>query len=569
MISLNLLVTAHPDDESMFFIPTLRHMLSPNPNEPNYKNKKIVHALCLSNGDYRDTSDGPIRTKEMHAACSIIGIDASSLQNSSSTDGTCEVSSVTVLDDDRMRDGPNEVWATNVVAKTVLEYLQKAVPSLVQQDIQPSDKTEWKFMDHTAKRSTSSADTEDNNYFINVNLLTFDERGVSGHPNHVDVFKGIRFLFDEKCRQISDKSNRISSTLTLLHGDSRIELNVRVLTLQTISNPLKKYFFWVFQDMIFYLMVWALQMVSQLVYFLLGGWVWGSQKQSALSQVQPFFRVKTTSDGAAEYRIMEPLLVWRAMAAHRSQFVWYRRLSVLFSRYTYINDIVEIQPDTQGIQPQQQDDDGDTSSLPPVVTLQEDKESPNYLIDPLQMTALREEILPAALHHRPWKRIYSLSRDGDSFVAFQQLISDWNRGSGGHSTLLIVKTTSGSLIGGYSGVPYFETVANPSGSSASSCLFRINTENESRDTASIVTVYGKYSTSASKRIVFDATRNLIAFGGGNGGEDEGFGLSLEDGFARGTTAKCEVFGNDPLVDTQGGVFDVVDVEVWGFVFGQF
>lgn len=28
---------------------------------------------------------------------------------------------------------------------------------------------------------------------------------------------------------------------------------------------------------------------------------------------------------------------WRAMSAHRSQFVWYRRLFVVFSRYAYIN----------------------------------------------------------------------------------------------------------------------------------------------------------------------------------------------------------------------------------------
>lgn len=28
---------------------------------------------------------------------------------------------------------------------------------------------------------------------------------------------------------------------------------------------------------------------------------------------------------------------WRAMAAHHSQFVWYRRFFVLFSRYAYVN----------------------------------------------------------------------------------------------------------------------------------------------------------------------------------------------------------------------------------------
>ena len=68
-----------------------------------------------------------------------------------------------------------------------------------------------------------------------------------------------------------------------------------------------------------------------------------------------------------------------------------------------------------------------------------------------------------------------------------------------------------------------------------------------------------------------SSRRILAFGGGNsnGQSDEGFGLCLEDGFARGTTASCAAFNNEPLVSNQDGVFDVLDVEVWGFVFGQF
>ena len=33
-----------------------------------------------------------------------------------------------------------------------------------------------------------------------------------------------------------------------------------------------------------------------------------------------------------------PIDIWRAMAAHHSQFVWYRRLFIMFSRYSYINN---------------------------------------------------------------------------------------------------------------------------------------------------------------------------------------------------------------------------------------
>ncbi|CAM9996538.1 unnamed protein product, partial [Hapterophycus canaliculatus] len=35
-------------------------------------------------------------------------------------------------------------------------------------------------------------------------------------------------------------------------------------------------------------------------------------------------------------------IAWAAMAAHRSQFVWYRRLFVVFSRYAYVNTFKRI-----------------------------------------------------------------------------------------------------------------------------------------------------------------------------------------------------------------------------------
>ena len=39
---------------------------------------------------------------------------------------------------------------------------------------------------------------------------------------------------------------------------------------------------------------------------------------------------------------VNPLLSWRAMQLHYSQFVWYRRLFVIFSRYSYINPLKEV-----------------------------------------------------------------------------------------------------------------------------------------------------------------------------------------------------------------------------------
>lgn len=267
------------------------------------------------------------------------------------------------------------------------------------------------------------------------------------------------------------------------------------------------------------------------------------------------------------------------MAAHHSQFVWYRRLSVVFSRYTYINDLQKMIIDMPTIRKDDNDADADDetnveSFLPPVMAAKEDISSPKFLLTPSQMDALREAVLPPGLHHRPWKRVYSLSRDGDSFVAFQKLLTDWSKCQGQQSSLLLIKTSFGDMIGGYADVPIITLSSSLSvvGSAGRSCLFKLKAATNNGHGPPVVEVYGKHCTTTSKKIVFDAYRRIVAFGGGEKSDgvsdDNGFGLSLEDGFARGTTARCAAFDNEPLVSDHGGVFDVVDVEVWGFVFGQ-
>eukprot|EP00985_Skeletonema_marinoi_P006617 scaffold2870_cov77-Skeletonema_marinoi.AAC.1 len=176
-----LLITAHPDDESMFFIPTLRNLLSLDcKNESNDSKNPNIHLICLSNGDYRDVSDGPVRTKELYKACSLIGIDESKSSGASS---------VVVLDDDRLKDGPNEVWNSDLIANTVLERLQTILSSKQQQSTQQQQ--------------------------INVNIITFDQGGVSGHPNHVDVFRGIKHFLDEKCHVVRGDDEKLMAKLIL------------------------------------------------------------------------------------------------------------------------------------------------------------------------------------------------------------------------------------------------------------------------------------------------------------------------------------------------------------------
>jgi hypothetical protein len=46
--------------------------------------------------------------------------------------------------------------------------------------------------------------------------------------------------------------------------------------------------------------------------------------------------------------MINPSLVWNAMKAHHSQFVWYRRLFVVFSRYSYANDFAVFEEEDEG-----------------------------------------------------------------------------------------------------------------------------------------------------------------------------------------------------------------------------
>lgn len=71
-----LLVTAHPDDESLFFAPTLISLLSQiqhngDPEKPVQRTE--VYSLCLSVGDADGLGD--IRRQELMRSLNVLGID--------------------------------------------------------------------------------------------------------------------------------------------------------------------------------------------------------------------------------------------------------------------------------------------------------------------------------------------------------------------------------------------------------------------------------------------------------------------------------------------------------------
>ena len=94
-----LLVTAHPDDEAMFFVPTILALQA---------HGVVVHVLCLSTGDYDGL--GAVRSAELVRSCASLDVAAER---------------VTLIDDARLRDGPDEIWDSALVASLVRRELRQ------------------------------------------------------------------------------------------------------------------------------------------------------------------------------------------------------------------------------------------------------------------------------------------------------------------------------------------------------------------------------------------------------------------------------------------------------------
>jgi Oxidation resistance protein len=186
----------------------------------------------------------------------------------------------------------------------------------------------------------------------------------------------------------------------------------------------------------------------------------------------------------------------------------------------------------------------------------EEKKSCNvpFILTLKQMTDIAENALPPNVLFSKWKRLYSLQRDGDSFVgAFMKRVQHEDR------TLLVVQTTNHEIMGAYSNSPW--KGHGTSGSvhfygSAQASLFSIN-----KDTNEI----NVYKWTGKNRFiqVCDMQHKLIALGGG--GKEGEFGLCIEDDFRIGSTGPCETFDNPQLCSENQ--FDILNIECWGFVSG--
>lgn len=121
-----LLIIAHPDDEIMFWTPTIKYLMSYN---------LTIKILCLSNGNYYGI--GEIREKEFYNVAKELKMEESQ-----------------ILNIPELQDNINIKWDPNVVSKQIQDFLA------LNKDVKI--------------------------------ILTFDNNGVTKHPNHISCNEGLK-----------------------------------------------------------------------------------------------------------------------------------------------------------------------------------------------------------------------------------------------------------------------------------------------------------------------------------------------------------------------------------------
>ena len=119
-----LIVTAHPDDECMFFGPTICALLK--------RKYCSVYLLCLSNGNFEQK--GNTRKDELWKACKVLKI---------------KDENITIVKATNLADDPHAHWKFETISFQILKMVE-------------------------------SLDID--------GLVTFDREGVSHHPNHCAIY---------------------------------------------------------------------------------------------------------------------------------------------------------------------------------------------------------------------------------------------------------------------------------------------------------------------------------------------------------------------------------------------
>ena len=250
-----MLVISHPDDEAMFFGPTLESLK---------KTKMIttkVFCICLSNGNASGL--GQTRAKELKK----------------STLEVFKLDGCVIADSEDLQDGMDNVWPLEEIANVVHECVQHYSPDVI---------------------------------------LTFDERGVSKHPNHVQTHRGVmRFIVEAK--------------LGAIPNAEYTEENVpEVWVLETTP------FYRTFMGAMDY---WA-SVITTTTRKKKGSKNTSNERSCSTNSSSSLAAgASSKSSSSVMFCSRNPSLVLEAMRTHATQWVWYRKLYVAFSRYSLLNTL--------------------------------------------------------------------------------------------------------------------------------------------------------------------------------------------------------------------------------------
>lgn len=255
------LLIAHPDDEAMFFAPSILALTRPETGNH-------VKILCLSSGNAAGL--GETRKRE--------------LVKSAMTLGLRHEDDVFVVDSPDFPDSMTTEWDSQTIATLLASAFTPPLPGAA-----------------AAKKSADHPPAAT----IDV-LLTFDDHGVSGHPNHVSLYRGARRF-----------------VATLVQGKPGWRSPVDLYTLTTVS--LARKYTWVF-DLVPTLMSWGLRLRAA-----------GMSIAKAKDHPPALVFLADLNPTAAAGGLGT---AWRAMTtAHQSQMVWFRYGWIALSRYMVMNDL--------------------------------------------------------------------------------------------------------------------------------------------------------------------------------------------------------------------------------------
>ena len=195
----------------------------------------------------------------------------------------------------------------------------------------------------TMRRMTPTAVAE-------LQLYTFDRGGVSGHVNHRDTFLAVQHLFlkqqqqDQQqvtpavCDTINtndDDNNKNTMTTAIAMMIPKDTSESHTTTTTTMSHPRHNHD----HPYPFRLThLWTLETEYNVLAKYLPLYSWLLLLCTWLGLISSWSGCKTRNETVILFRLQQPWQWnWRAMATHESQFVWYRRLFVMFCSYTYVN----------------------------------------------------------------------------------------------------------------------------------------------------------------------------------------------------------------------------------------